>query len=449
MLTSNLNKWLTPYRILIGGFASVILLGAFLLSLPVASNSGQGLSFLDALFTATSATCVTGLVVVDTLTQFNLFGQLVILFLIQVGGLGFMTVVTFIIILTGKKVGLKERLVMQESLNVNTIQGTIRLAKNVVLITLAIEFLFALVLAARFSLQMPMGQALYYGIFHAISAFCNAGFDLFGGFRSLTGFVSDPTVNIAIMLLIILGGLGFTVYIDVWNAPRISRLSLHTKLVLLTTITLIVLGSLGYYLLEASNPKTLGSLGWDGKILGSLFASVTARTAGYATIDYGAITDSSKLLTIFLMFIGASPGSVGGGIKTVTAVVILLYVFSIVSGKDSTVIFRRRIDSKTIYKALSVVAISFALIAAVTFCLTITEKDKDFIRLLFETVSAFATVGLSTNLTPELSPVGKLLISITMFAGRVGPVTLVFALIQRGTPEKNLLKHPEEKLFVG
>lgn len=441
------HNLLTPARVLTVGFAGLILLGGLLLSLPIASKSGIGLDFLDALFTATSAVCVTGLVVVDTLTQFNLFGQLVILSLIQVGGLGFMTVATFIFIFTGKKIGLKERLVMQEALNLNSMEGVIRLARNIVLITVGIEMFFATILAFRFSFIMPVKRAIYYGVFHAVSAFCNAGFDLFGNFQSLTGFVNDPTVNIVVMLLIILGGLGFTVFVDIWRSPKVGKLSLHSKLVLITSGVLLTVGALGYFLLEMHNPKTLGSLSWDGKLFASLFASTTARTAGYATIDYGAITDSSKLLTVLLMFIGASPGSTGGGIKTVTSVVIFLYIISVVTGRDSTVCFRRRIDIKTIYKAFAVVVIAVILLVFVTFLLTITEQ-QDFMRLLFEATSAFGTVGLSTNLTPELSRLGRAIIMLMMFAGRVGPVTLALALAIRGH-EKALIKYPEEKLFVG
>ncbi|BCJ88090.1 TrkH family potassium uptake protein [Effusibacillus dendaii] len=441
-------RWMTPARILTVGFASLIFLGAFLLSLPIASKTGQGLNFMNALFTATSAACVTGLVVVDTLTQFSLFGQIVILSLIQIGGLGFMTVATFIIIFTGRRIGLRERLVIQEALNVNSLEGVIRLVRNIVLITMGIELVCAAILAFRFSYDMPTVRAIYYGVFHAISSFCNAGFDLFGDFRSLTGYVNDPIVNIVIMVLIILGGLGFTVMVDLWRVPKGERLSVHSKLVLLTTAGLLVFGAIGYLLLEMNNPKTLGTLGWGDKLLASLFASTTARTAGYATIDYGSLSDSSLLWTILLMFIGGSPGSTAGGIKTVTTIVILLYVWSVITGKDSTVVFHKRIDPKTIYKSFIITVISAILLIAVTFALTISEHHIAFIRLLFEATSAFGTVGLSTNLTPELSPFGKLLITVMMYIGRVGPLTLTLALTARGQ-DKALIKYPEEKLFVG
>lgn len=446
-MPTTIRKYMTPARILIVGFATLILVGGVLLSLPLASNDGQNLDFLNALFTATSAVCVTGLVVVDTLTQFTLFGQIVILALIQIGGLGFMTVATFIMIIAGKKIGLRERLVMQEALNMNSLQGVIRLTRNIILITFGIELIFAGILAFRFSHMMPLGQAVYYGLFHAISSFNDAGFDLFGGFKSLTDFVGDPTINLPVMILIILGGLGFTVLIDVWKARKFKRLSLHSKLVLAMTAGLLVMGAVGYLLLEMNNPKTLGTLNWNGKVLASLFASTTARTAGYATIDYGAITDATKLWTILLMFIGASPGSTGGGIKTVTTLVILLYVFSVILGKDNTVAFQKRIDPKTIHKAFAIAVISAVWVVSATFLLTITEHQS-FIRLLFEATSAFGTVGLSTNLTPQLSSAGKIIIMFTMFAGRLGPVTLALVLTHRAQ-EKDLIKYPEEKLFVG
>jgi trk system potassium uptake protein TrkH len=447
MANHGFTKELSPARILVIGFALLALVGGVLLSLPVASQSGQGLPFIDALFTATSALCVTGLVVVDTGSYFSHFGQIVILLLIQIGGLGFMTVATFIMILSGKRIGLRERLVIQEALNVGTLEGLVRLSRNIVLITIIIELFFAMILAVRFSFIMPWYRAIYFGVFHSVSAFNNAGFDLFGGFRSLTSFVADPTVNLVIMILIILGGIGFSVMVEVWKTPKFSRFSLHTKLVLIATGFLLLIGALGYFVFEYNNPKTLGPLTLGGKIWASLFASTTARTAGYATIDYGAITDTSKFWTVILMYIGASPGSTGGGIKTVTTASILLYVWSVISGRDSTVVFHRQIAMRTIYKSLVIAVISAMLIVFVTMILTVTEH-KEFLRLLFETTSAFGTVGLSTNLTPELSVAGRIIITCMMFIGRVGPLTLAIALAQR-YKEKAEIKYPEGKLFVG
>lgn len=437
----------TPARVLVLGFAALILLGGVLLSLPAASRSGEGLDFLDALFTATSAVCVTGLVVVDTGTFFSPFGQLVILSLIQIGGLGFMTVATFLLIMSGRRIGLRERLVIQESLNVGTLSGLVKFSRNIVFLTLLIEGIGAALLALRWSFDMPWWRAVYFGIFHAVSAFCNAGFDLFGGYRSLSGYAEDVTVNLVVMGLIVLGGLGFTVLVDVINRRKVRRLTLHSKLVLLTTLGLLLVGAAAFLALEWNRPETLGPLSWKGKILASLFLSVTSRTAGYATIDISHLSDSSLFLDIILMFIGASPGSTGGGIKTVTFAAIVLFTWSVIADKEHVVLYGRTISPRTIYKSLSIAVIAVMLVALWTFLLSLTESAT-FIRLLYETTSAFGTVGLSTNLTPELSRPGRALILLMMYIGRVGPLTLALALARRGR-EKPVLKYPEENLFVG
>ncbi|KEO84344.1 TrkH family potassium uptake protein [Tumebacillus flagellatus] len=443
------KKWrfFTPARVLSIGFAVTILIGAILLSLPISSQTGESLRFLDALEEATSAVCVTGLIVVDTGTYFNHFGQIVLISLIQIGGLGFMTLATFITIMTGRKIGLKERLLLQEAFNVSTLEGLIRLARNVVLITMGIELFFAIILAIRFSFQMPLGRAIYYGVFHSISAFCNAGFDLFGGFKSISDYVGDPTVSICISLLIILGGLGFTVFADVPRLFRGERTLLHTKLVLIASAFLLVVGTIGTYLFEKNNPGTIGNFSEGTKWLASYFNSATARTAGYASINYETMTQGGLLWTIILMFIGASPGSTGGGIKTVTSFVIMLYIINVISNRDNTVIFGRQIARQTIYKALVISVMAVLLIVFSTMILTVTE-NVDFLRLLFETTSAFATVGLSTNLTPTLSDTGKVLIILLMYIGRLGPLTLAVALAAR-QPDKANLKYPEGNLYVG
>lgn len=439
---------MTPARILVFGFALLIFIGGILLSLPIASESGEKLPFLDALFTATSAVCVTGLVVVDTGTYFSKFGEIVIISLIQIGGLGFMTVATFVTIFTGKKIGLKERLLIQQSLNVTSLEGLIRLTRNVVLITVAIELVFAALLAIRFSSEMPMGRAIYFGIFHAISAFCNAGFDLFGDFKSVSDYVGDPTVLVPLMCLIVIGGLGFTVLVDIGRKiTKRDRVSLHTKLVIIATVVLLVVGTLVYYGLESGNQQTLGTLSEGDKWLGSAFSSTVARTAGYAAINYEAATDSSKLWTVLLMFIGGGSGSTAGGLKTVTAFVILLYIWTVISNKEQTVIFKRSIAPRLIYKAL-VIAVMFTMIVVfATFILTITEQ-KPFLSLLFEVVSAASTTGLSANLTPTLSPVGECVILAMMYIGRLGPLTIALALAAR-SQDKGNVRYPDGNLYVG
>ncbi|MGB8954761.1 MAG: TrkH family potassium uptake protein [Tumebacillaceae bacterium] len=449
MQKSKIWRYLTPARVLVIGFAALILIGGLLLSLPIATENGQGLRYLDGVFTATSAVCVTGLVVVDTGDTFSLFGELVVLALVQIGGLGFMTVATFVTILTGKKIGLKERLLIQESLNVSTLEGLVRLARNVVLVTVGIEMFFAIILSIRFSFDFPVGRAIYYGIYHSITAFCNAGFDVMGGFKSLSDYVGDPTVNLAVCALIIMGGLGFIVLVDLGRyMKKRDRLSLHSKLTLIATAVLIVGGALGFYFLENQNPQTIGGLPSMGdKTLASLFASVTSRTAGFATLNYEVFTQGGLLWTILLMFIGAGPGSTGGGIKTVTFVVILLYLWTVISNKENTVVFRRTISPRTIYKSLVIAVMATMLVVFATFLLTVTE-NKEFLRLLFEVTSAFSTTGLSTNLSPVLSDPGRLIIIIMMYIGRLGPLTIALALAAR-QPDKANLKYPEENLFVG
>ncbi|MBT2656201.1 Trk family potassium uptake protein [Bacillus sp. ISL-18] len=439
--------FLDPPKILVFGFASIIIIGAILLMLPAATTNGHGLSLVNAFFTATSATCVTGLVVVDTGTTFTIFGQIVILSLIQVGGLGFMTFATFFAFLLGKKISLKERILLQESLNNLSIEGIVRLAKRIIVFTSVIELTGALILAIRFSFDMPLKKAIYFGIFHSISNFNNAGFDLMGEFHSLTGYVDDPTVTLTVCLLIILGGIGFIVMNELYEYRAIKRVSLHTKIVLITSAFLVIVGTVGIFLLEYSNHLTLKPLTLTGKILGSLFQSVTARTAGANTLSIGDLTQSSLLLIILLMFIGASPGSTGGGIKTTTFTTLMGAVWSQIRGKEDVIFYRQRIEYETIYKALTVTFSGLFLVMFMTLVLTITEKGHDFLAILFEVTSAFATVGLSMGLTPELSDIGKILIMLTMFAGRVGPLTIAFAVTMRRNPDP--FRYPKGKIMIG
>jgi len=441
------RKFLDPPKVLVLGFAAIILIGAILLTLPVSTINGEGLSLINAIFTATSATCVTGLVVVDTGTTFTLFGQLVILFMIQVGGLGFMTFATFFALLLGKRISLKERMLLQESLNNLSMEGIVRLARRILIFTAAIELIGAIVLAIRFSFDMSIGKAIYYGLFHSISNFNNAGFDLMGEFHSLTSYVSDYTVVLTICTLITLGGIGFIVMNELYEYRRVKRLSLHTKIVLVTSSILVIIGTLGIFFLEYSNASTLKPLSISGKILGSLFQSVTARTAGANTLSIGELTQSSLLLIILLMFVGASPGSTGGGIKTTTLTTLIGAVWSQIRGKEDVIFYRQRIEYETIYKALTVTFSGLFLVMTVTLMLTISEHGQDFLTIIFEVTSAFATVGLSMGLTPELSPLGKALIIFTMFAGRVGPLTIAYAVTIRRNPDA--FRYPKGKIMIG
>ncbi len=438
---------LDPSKVLVAGFAFIIVIGAFLLTLPIATQDGNGLRWLDALFTSTSATCVTGLVVVDTGTTFTLFGQIVILSLIQVGGLGFMTFATFFAVLLGKRISLKERLLLQEALNNMSFAGIVRLVKRIFIFTIVIELVGGVLLAIRFAFDMPLPRAIYYGIFHSISNFNNAGFDLMGEFKSLTDYVDDPIVTLVVCLLITLGGIGFIVMNELYEYKRTRRLSLHTKVVLYTSAWLLVIGTVFIFLLEFNNPKTLQPLSMTGKFLGSLYQSVTPRTAGSNTLNIPDLTQTTLFIIIVLMFIGASPGSTGGGIKTTTFATLLGAVRSQIKGKEDVVFFKRRIMYDTIYKALTVMVSGLLIVLTVTILLTITEAGKDFLMILFEVTSAFATVGLSMGLTPELSPLGKVLIILTMFAGRVGPLTIAFAITLRRHSDP--FKNPKGKIMIG
>ncbi|OCA84985.1 Trk family potassium uptake protein [Bacillus wudalianchiensis] len=447
MVNSKSGYFMDPPKILAGGFALVIFLGAYLLTLPAATQNGEGLSFLNALFTATSATCVTGLVVVDTGTTFTTFGQLVILSLIQIGGLGFMSVATLFAFLLRRKISFKERLILREAFNSLAIEGIVKLVRRVLLFTLICEFIGGTLLAIRFSFDMPVGKAVYYGFFHAISNFNNAGFDLMGEYRSLTGYVDDPVVVLVVCSLIILGGIGFVVMNELYEYRKRKHLSLHTKIVLVTTFLLVAAGAALIFFLELHNPKTLKPLSWTGKFLGALYQSVTARTAGSNTLNIADLTDTSLFVIIFLMFIGASPGSTGGGIKTTTFATLVGAVLSQIKGKEEVVFFERRIDYKLIYKSLTIILSSLSVVVVVTMILTITETGKGFLMIVFEATSAFATTGLSMGLTPDLTPIGKVVIILAMFTGRLGPLTLAIALTLNRQPDR--YRYTEEKIMIG
>ncbi|MGY5345623.1 TrkH family potassium uptake protein [Paenibacillus glucanolyticus] len=441
-------KWLrlSPPQILVLGFAAIIFIGAALLMLPISSRTGEPLGFIDALFTSTSATCVTGLVVVDTGTTFSSFGQIVIMLLIQIGGLGFMTMATLFALVLKRRISLKDRLVLQEAMNQSSMEGIVRLIRRVLLYSLVIEACGAVLLSIRWAFDMPIGKAIYYGVFHAVTMFNNAGFDLFGDFRSLTGYVYDPVVNVVVMFLIVSGGIGFIVLSDLIDFRKQRRLSLHSKVVLSMTGALLLVGFIVILIFEFTNPRTLGSLNWGGKFLGALFQSVTPRTAGANTIDITGLRQATQFFIVILMFIGASPGSTGGGIKTTTFTIMVGAVIAMMRGRDDIVMFRYRLAQERVLKALTIALLALLLILAVSMILSTTEEGE-FLEILFETTSAFGTVGLSMGLTPDLTVFGKILISITMFAGRLGPLTLAYALGPK--KGKELYRHPEGKMIIG
>ncbi|WCN38041.1 TrkH family potassium uptake protein [Aneurinibacillus uraniidurans] len=437
---------ISPAQLFVAGFGAIILFGAFLLTLPAATVNGQGLPFIDALFTATSATCVTGLVVVDTGTTFTTFGQLTILGMIQIGGLGFMTVATLFTLILGRKISFRQRLLIQESLNQLSVEGVVKLVRKVLLFTLVFESAGALILTLHWAGEMGWSQAIYFGIFHSVSNFNNAGFDVVGGFRSLTPYVSDPIVNFVIITLILVGGIGFVVIAELIDYRTRRKLSMHTKVVLSMSAFLTVFGAILIFAFEFTNPKTLAPLDWSGKFWGALFQSVCTRTDGANTLSIGDMHQSSLFLMVILMFIGASPGSTGGGIKTTTFATLLAAVWAMVRSQGDIVFFKQRVHESKVYKALTIAFAALTLVILVTMILCITEK-ANFLVILFETTSAFGTVGLSAGLTPHLTEFGKILISFMMFAGRVGPLTVAFAL--NWDRKKKHFRYSEGKIIIG
>ena len=423
-----------PGRLIVVGFALVILLGTGLLLLPISVRDDATVSFIDALFTSTSAVCVTGLIAIDVADHFTVFGQAVVAALIQVGGLGVTSIGVGLILAAGKKVGMRSRVLVKEALNVDGAKGMVRLVKSVLLLTLGFELVGAALSFIVFSQDFPLPKALGVSVFHSIAAFNNSGFDILGGLRNLIPYQSDVLLNLTTCGLIIFGGIGFLVILDVWSKKfRFKKFTFHTKVVVTTTGVLLLLGTL---LLKATEDIT-----W----LGAFFHSVSARTAGFSTYAIGDFTDAGLFVLTLLMFIGASPGSTGGGIKTTTFFVLMQEVRSLFT-KRHICAFRRSIPMEALAKAFLITMLSLLLVCACTFFLCILEPEYTFLQLLFEEVSAFGTVGLSTGITPALGWVAKLVLIITMFAGRVGTFTLLSIWIERPAPTA---RYTEESLTIG
>ena len=429
--------------IIVLSFLLVILTGTLLLSLPISSANGSATKFIDAFFTANSATCVTGLVCLDTGTYFSLFGKLVILTLIQIGGLGYMTFSTFFMVLFKKKLFITEKLIAQEALNVYSAKEVVNILKKILTIVFAIEGIGAFILFLRWLPEMGVKRSLFYGVFHSVSAFCNAGFSLPANFASLTAFRGDIIVNLTITTLIIFGGLGFLVITDL---VQNKRFSLHSKIVVGTTLFLIIFGSVLIYAIEFNNPATLGALGNLEKIMSSYFQSVTARTGGFATIGIEKMGDASQLVLMGLMFIGASPGGTGGGIKTTTFMLICATIWATFHESKNTIIFERRIPPETVRKAFAIFFLSVALIATGIFMLNAIESCS-LKAIAFEVFSAFGTVGLSLGITPLLSDAGKVIMILVMFIGRVGTISLLMAL--SSGYKRTDIKYPKEGISIG
>lgn len=407
-------------------FFGIILLGAVLLSLPIASRTGQSRGFFSALFTATSATCVTGLVLGDTWTLWSGFGQTVILILIELGGLGFMSMASLVLFVLRRKVGLKQRMVMAQALSLNEMEGAVRLQKLVLSGSLLIQCIGATVLILRFLPTYGWKQSITWGIFHAISAFCNAGFDIFGAVspsQSVMYFNNDPVVCLTLMALIVIGGLGFFVWEEILSVRSFRKFSVYTKLVLLASLTLILAGAGAYLILEWNNPGTFGDMPVWQKILNALFQSVSMRTAGFASVDQGQLSEAGKAVSVFLMLIGGASGSTAGGVKTVTFFVLLLFLYNRLRGRSTVTVFRRTVPGEKVMDAMTIVSVvvSLCVFGAVFICVT---SPVSFVDSLFEAASALGTVGVTAGVTSELSFAAKILIIVFMYFGRVGILTI-------------------------
>ncbi len=448
------KKKLTPIRIVVLSFLALIVTGSILLMLPFASATHTFTNPLTAIFTATSAVCVTGLVVVDTGTFWSGWGKFIIITLIQFGGLGYMTIATFFLLAFNRRVSLGHRFAFKEGLNVSELSGIMRFAKTTLAIVAFFEGFGTIALTLRFMHDYPFWRALEMGAFHSVSAFCNAGFDIIGGFKSFTGYVNDLTVNITVMILIVMGGIGFYLLwqildsLMIWKRRERKRPSLHRKIVLRTTLWLILVGAGLFLLLEWRNPNSIGNLPLRGKILAAFFQSITPRTAGFNTVAMSSLHQATLFILMILMFIGGSPGGTAGGVKTTTFVIFITSMLRAIRGRKKVVLMRRTIDEDTVSRAVFVVGFAIFVIIVSTIVILTVENDRfTFLQVMFEVFSAFGTVGLTTGITPHLSDISRIVIIVTMFVGRVGPLSLILSMVGRKKLPK--VEYPEEKVAIG
>ena len=461
-----ISKEIGPTKILLISLIAVIIIGAFLLKLPICNN--YPMKIIDSIFVATSATCVTGLTTIVPIEQFTIIGQVILLALIQIGGIGLMTLISVVIITVGKKLNLSDRIIIKESLNQDSFRGLAKLIKKICIYTFIVEVVGAALLAIRFIPDFGLGKGIWYSIFHSISAFCNAGFDLLGN-NSLISYSGDWIICLTIMFLIIIGGLGFTVWDDIItnikNKKKIHNLTVHTKIVLLITSILLLMGTIFTFILECDNMQTMNGDSIGTKILKSAFQSTTLRTAGFYSIPQSELTSVSKLLSICLMFIGGSPASTAGGIKTVTLGVIILLVINYIKGRQEINIFSRKISTNAINRAIVVISISIFIVIMAISMLLITEnfeKEKNMdiqhsedinlsiVDIVFEVVSAFATVGLTLGITTQLSFAGKIIVILLMIIGRLGPITISIALFKKHKEVKqSKAQYPYGNILIG
>ncbi len=445
------RKALSSVQIILLGFFGLILLGSFLLSLPISSQTGEPVAYIDALFTATTSVCVTGLVTVPTAFTWSVFGQGVILLLIQIGGLGVVTVMAAFMICIKKKMGIDDRILISDSFNLSSMDGIVSFVKKVIAFAFIIEGIGALAYMTVFIPEFgPVG--IWYAVFHSVSAFCNAGIDLIGT-NSFCPYVLNPIVNFTTMFLIISGGLGFVVWFDIfhnlWHKKRrgIGFLTLHSKIVLCVTAVLVIGGGVVYFLLEQNNPLTIGNYSFGEQAMVSAFQSVTTRTAGFATVPQENLTDGSAFFSLLLMFVGGSPAGTAGGVKTVTLFVLIMTTLAVIRSKRSVDVFHRQIALETVKKAVAVFLFSLLIVVLSTFFMLLVQGGG-LLDILYETISATATVGLTRNFTGGLNFFGKLIIIFTMYFGRVGPISLAFAFSTNRSRE-NTVVNPQEEIIVG
>ncbi|QDP39999.1 TrkH family potassium uptake protein [Radiobacillus deserti] len=432
---------ISPTRILACSFLVIILLGTVGLKLPI-STTGS-ISWIDALFTAVSATTVTGLIVVDTATQFTMFGQFIIMIMIQIGGIGLMTFAVFVLLIMGRKISLKQRIIMTEAFNQSNTGGIVQLVKLLMTFGLSVEFVAFLLLSIKWVPVYGWKHGLFNSLFHTISSFNNAGFSTWS--NNLMDYATDPIVNIVISFLFIVGGLGFTVISDLFKSRNWNSFMLHTKMMIVGTLVLNIVSTLLIFTLEYNNPQTIGGLSETGKWIASFFQAVSPRTAGFNTVNTGSMEDASLVYTMVLMFIGAGSASTGSGIKLTTAMVVLLATITFLRSKSEPVLYGRRIQTDIIIRSLAIIMMSIFVLFIFIFLLTITESAP-FLAIAFEAISAFGTVGLSTGITFDLSTLGKVFIMILMFIGRIGPITFAFMLAK---PRDTHVRYPSDQVFTG
>lgn len=444
----------TTTQLIMLSFLLSILVGSLLLTLPICAADGKNVSYIDALFTATTSICVTGLVTLPTVSTWSIWGQIVILLLIQIGGLGVITVMSGLMISLHRKMGLKDRILIQDAFNLNSLSGIVKFLKKVLTGTLIVEAAGAVLYMTVFVPQYgPKG--IWISVFNSVSAFCNAGIDIISE-NSLCDYALNPVINLTTSALIILGGIGYIVWWDVLRVLKnirrkgwkcFSGLTLHSKIVLSATVFLLIAGTAAFYVFEAANPLTMQGLPFSDRLLLSFFQSVTTRTAGFATMPQQNLTNASAVTSLFLMFIGGSPVGTAGGVKTSTMTVLFLSAMAAVKGEEDVVLFHRAVKKQAVSKAVAVVSISFMTLFFSTLLLS-ASVDGDILDIVYETVSATATVGLTRNFTPSLNLFGKLVIIATMYLGRTGPISLVIAF-QTKQPKKNIIKNPTEEINVG